>query len=737
VNGTLFFVAYNSVGGKDLWRSDGSPAGTVLVKNLYSYQISSSPAYLTNVNGTLFFVADAPIIGTELWQIDPYGTPVQVADIYPGSGNSSPANLTNVNGTLFFAAKGRNMGVELWKSNGTPGGTVLVKDIYPGAGNSSPTSLTNVNGTLFFVADDGVGGTELWKSNGSAAGTVRLRDIYAGPTSSSPANLTSATGMLFFSANDGVGGTELWKSDGSVAGTMRLRDIYVGPGSSSPTSLTSATGMLFFAANDGSNGMELWSSDGTPAGTVLIKDVLPGATGSVPQNIAQIRSSKRVLFAANDGVAGLELWVSDGTPAGTTPLQDIAIGAAHSSPASFTLAGSAIFFRASDTTTGAELWSVPAAGFNSQPNATDAAITVHANQVFSSMLAATDPDGDVLAFSIVANAAHGTAQFTNPATGAFSYTPDPGYVGSDSFTFRAGDGLLNSNVATLSISVTNIAPVATGASISIHANRVFSGVLLGSDADADPRTFSIATNAVHGAAQITNAATGAFTYTPNPGYVGADGFSFKVNDGVADSNVASVSVSVTNMAPTANSANVAVHAGRVRSGTLVAGDADGDTLHFSIVANGHKGVATITNATTGAFTYTPAHGALGSDSFTFKVNDGVTNSNVATVALNITNKPPVVISASVSTATNRGVSGQLFGFDDDGDSFSFHIVTNGTKGVATLTNPATGTFTYMPNQDAAGSDSFTFKANDGIADSNSATVTVQINYMVYLPYIRQ
>jgi hypothetical protein len=380
---------------------------------------------------------------------------------------------------------------------------------------------------------------------------------------------------------------------------------------------------------------------------------------------------------------------------------------------------------------------VPAAGFNSQPTATDASISVHANQVFNGTLAATDPDGDVLAFSIVANAAHGTAQVTNPATGAFSYTPTAGYIGSDSFTFRAGDGLLNSNVATLSISVTNIAPVATGASISIHANRTFSGVLTGSDADADPRSFSIATNAAHGAATITNAATGAFTYTPNPGYVGADSFTFKVNDGVADSNVASVGVTVTNIAPTVSGASLAVHANRARTGTLAGSDADGDTLHFSIATNGTKGVATITNATTGAFTYTPNHGALGSDSFTFKVNDGVTNSNMATVALNITNKPPVVISGMVATATNRSVTGHLFGFDDDGDSFSFHIVTNGTKGVVTLTNPATGTFTYMPNQDAAGSDSFTFKANDGIADSNGATVTVHINYMLYLPYIHQ
>ena len=142
----------------ELWKSDGTAAGTVLVKDISPGSAGSIPNNLTNVNGTLFFAADDGTNGTELWKSDgtAAGT-VLVKDIRPScSGSSYPGYLTNVNGTLFFAADDGTHGRELWKSDGTAAGTVLVKDINPGIGTDSyPTDLTNVNGTLFFTADDG------------------------------------------------------------------------------------------------------------------------------------------------------------------------------------------------------------------------------------------------------------------------------------------------------------------------------------------------------------------------------------------------------------------------------------------------------------------------------------------------------------------------------------------------------------------------------------------------------
>ena len=215
--------------GRELWKSDGTEAGTVLVKDI-------------NPSAT-------------------YG--------YPRS--SDPQELTDVDGTLFFRADDGANGQELWKSDGTEAGTVLVKDIEPGVYgsyplSSSPLYLTNVDGTLFFSADDGSNGRELWKSDGTTLGTVLVKDInrgsYSGPYgtfpySSQPSRLVNLNGTLFLRANDGVHGYELWKSDGTETGTMLVKDInpgvYSGPyGSfgygSYPTELTSVNGMLFFGA---------------------------------------------------------------------------------------------------------------------------------------------------------------------------------------------------------------------------------------------------------------------------------------------------------------------------------------------------------------------------------------------------------------------------------------------------------------------------------------------------------
>jgi ELWxxDGT repeat protein len=105
---------------------------------------------------------------------------VLVKDIRPGAYDGYPYHLAGVGGTLFFTARDGIHGRELWTSDGTRAGTVLVRDIHPGAREGDPTHLTGVGGTLFFTADDGTQGRELWKSDGTEAGTVLVKDINAG-----------------------------------------------------------------------------------------------------------------------------------------------------------------------------------------------------------------------------------------------------------------------------------------------------------------------------------------------------------------------------------------------------------------------------------------------------------------------------------------------------------------------------------------------------------------------------
>src|SRR5205085_2524537 len=152
-------------------------------------------------------------------------------------------------------------------------------------------------------------------------------------------------------------------------------------------------------------------------------------------------------------------------------------------------------------------------------------------------------------------------------------------------------------------------------SLTTNEDTAAAGTLAASDVEGDALVYSLVTNGSKGTAAITNAATGAFTYTPNLNANGADSFTFKVNDGTLNSNSATVSVTITpvNDAPVASNSSLAVNEDTAATGTLSATDVDGDALTYSIVVNGSKGVATITNASTGAFTYTPGANANGSD----------------------------------------------------------------------------------------------------------------------------
>ena len=321
VAGTVFFPANNGSIGLELWKSDGTEAGTVLVKDILASGSGSGMQgtdELADVNGTLFFVAEAQSADRELWKSD--GTnagTVRVKDIAT-SGGSVPGDMTDFNGTLLFSAREVPTGRELWKSDGTNAGTVLVKDINPlgnafiGAGNGH---FTLHNGTVLFQARDNVNGSELWKTDGTAAGTVLVKDIRPGIGDGSPFDLINVNGTVFFRANDGVNGRELWKTDGTEAGTLLVKDILPGASDSFPTFLTNGDGVLYFNANDGVNGQELWKSDGTEAGTVMVDDIRPGGQAN-PKDIAAVNGS--VFFSADDGIAGREVWKVISPPPTTT-----------------------------------------------------------------------------------------------------------------------------------------------------------------------------------------------------------------------------------------------------------------------------------------------------------------------------------------------------------------------------------------------------------------------------------
>jgi MYXO-CTERM domain-containing protein len=431
MGGQLYFSANDGTTNQALWKSDGTAAGTTLVKNV---RVSNGNLQsLMNLNGTLFFLGDLSDTGPELWKSDgtAAGT-VLVKDIHPGSSGAYPQALTGMNGMLFFSAADPSGGAELWKSDGTAAGTVHVKDICPGSCSAAPSMLTNVKGTLFFTVEKGLSsGKELWKSDGTEAGTVRVKDLSG---LSNIGELTNVNGTLFFRASQPSTGPELWKSDGTEAGTVLVKDINLGARGSAPNWLTPANGMLLFVADGNYMGWELWKSDGTEAGTVPIKDICPGACDGLGTLFPPVHAAGLLFFFANDGTHGAELWRSDGTEAGTFQVADLNPGASGSgiylSPMLAT--GKRLFFAAQDGQTGVEPWVLPLAPIRC-PAPLIAEATNPSGAEVPYPLAALAPDVSPLLAVSYSHASGATFPFgTTEVTAAAS---DPAYPAS-SCSFR-------------------------------------------------------------------------------------------------------------------------------------------------------------------------------------------------------------------------------------------------------------------------------------------------------------
>ncbi|HAS42143.1 MAG TPA: hypothetical protein DCS93_16825, partial [Microscillaceae bacterium] len=244
VGNKLIFNATGSGIGKEPHISDGTSAGTSLLRDIFSGSNSSGANYFTEftigANTYAYFFANDNTNSGALYRTNVAdGTTEFVVNVNPlGSASSTPGAgkgefLVNVGGTLYFAGQDPIGRQELFKSDGTAGGTVLVKDINatPIGGftiPSNPQNLTNINGTLFFTADanfDGGGSDvnrELWKSDGTDAGTQMVKDINVGTSNSSnPSNLVEKDGLCYFFADDGSG-TTIWRSDGTDGGTFKV-----------------------------------------------------------------------------------------------------------------------------------------------------------------------------------------------------------------------------------------------------------------------------------------------------------------------------------------------------------------------------------------------------------------------------------------------------------------------------------------------------------------------------------
>jgi|GEM_PF-6131431 len=367
---------------------------------------------------------------------------------------------------------------------------------------------------------------------------------------------------------------------------------------------------------------------------------------------------------------------------------------------------------------------------NDAPVATSETLVTKEDTPLHGSVTATDVDGDTLTYSLVNGPQHGTISFNSDGT--YTYTPNADYNGGDNFTYKANDGSLSSNTGSVNLTVTAVddAPVATDEALTTKENTALNSSVIATDVDGDHLTYSLVDGPQHGSVAFNS--DGTFTYTPDGNYSGADSFTYKANDGSLDSqaatvnlNVAAASVTPVNEAPVATNETLTTREDTAFHGSVTATDVDGDSLTYSLVNGPQHGTVSFNND--GTFTYTPNADYNGGDSFTFKASDGGLSSNTGTVSLtvNAVNDAPVANGEALTTNEDTVVHGSVTATDVDGDSLTYSLVNGPQHG--TVSFNADGTYTYTPNADYNGADSFTYKANDGTVDSQPATVSLTIN----------
>jgi ELWxxDGT repeat protein len=288
----------------------------------------SDPGGGARIGDAVLFRACGRLNDPEIWRTDgtPEGT-VQVSDLDTGNEDGPHGgSMTAVGRRIFFVAEDPSAGEELWVTDGTREGTVRVTDFID---DPDFDSLIEMDGHLFFSAwtSDEIG-RQLWRTDGTVAGTIPLTDFPYQPSLDQFTTwaLTKLNGGFFFAVCGERTGCELWRSDGTAAGTERMA-MLIPPGEvddgSTVGGLTPAGDTLFFSVcpdvYDDDTPCELWTSDGTPAGTVPAPGVdlaaLTPATGDV-----------RYLRRRDSARSNYQLWRSDGTEDGTFPLTDLPAG---------------------------------------------------------------------------------------------------------------------------------------------------------------------------------------------------------------------------------------------------------------------------------------------------------------------------------------------------------------------------------------------------------------------------
>jgi hypothetical protein len=372
---------------------------------------------------------------------------------------------------------------------------------------------------------------------------------------------------------------------------------------------------------------------------------------------------------------------------------------------------------------------------NRAPLAASQTVVLDEDTTKAITLVASDPENQTLTYTILQAPQHGTLTGTAPNV---TYNPTANYSGPDSFTFKANDGRLDSNIATvtLTINAINDAPVAQGGSLAISEDAPGNLTLQASDVDGNPLTFTITKQPSNGTLSGT---APNLLYTPNPNFFGTDEIRFRASDGTTNSNEAVIGITVTsvNDAPSITvPAPQSVVTGQTVSFTVTGSDPDpGDSLTLTATNTPAGSTFTQTNATTGQFTWTPTEAQAGSFTVTFTARDNglptlaATNTVTITVlpqTTNITIDAPSQLNATENQQVSFTVSATG---GTQGQPFTLNATAGLPTGAVFPAQTSTGssisqTFTWTPDFTQAGTYDITFTATRGVSASKVVRIIV-------------
>jgi uncharacterized repeat protein (TIGR01451 family)/LPXTG-motif cell wall-anchored protein len=718
--------------------NDSDPDGDTLTVTAPTTTTPSRGSVVVNGNNTITYTATAGQAGTDTFTY-------QVSD---GRGGTATATVTvTIPNTAPIAAND--------SSTGTPGAPVTVSVLA----NDSDANIPTIGSQSLSVSSvtQPAGGTGVVTTNGSTV------------TFTPAGTFTKGTTTFTYTIADGAGGS----STADV--TITVPDdapVAADDATATPSQTAVDVDVLANDSDDNGDALTLTGVTGAAHGTATVVGsgaaarvhYVPAAgwfgadtmTYTVTDGTTPVTAQLTVTTGSAAPVAaGFSRTVSGGTPTAIDVLSHVTdsdtaaaslstigtAGAAHGSVSvnssgavvytpNATYAGPDSFtYTVQDPEGNIATATVTLTVSNQGPAASDDTAIVPLNGSVDVNVLLNDSDGnnDPLVVSVTSGTTpHGTV--TVLPSKQIRYTPTPGYLGTDSFTYTVDDGNGGTDTATVDVSVANDPPVTVSDTV-VHNGPVGSALNVFVLAnDSDPNGDALALDSItivpaHGTATIVG---GHVVYTPDPSYAGPDTFSYRVSDGHSAFSDGVVNVDVRNAAPIAADDTATASSAIAKTIDVLGNDSDPDTeaLTLTSVSSPAHGVATVV---AGKVRYLPATGFQGTDTFIYVVTDPRGATATATVTVTIGNAPPVTGPGTASTpgGTPRTIDLMQLVSDPDGQPVSITSVSSASHGTVTL-DPATGKVVYNPAKGYMGPDSFCYTAADGNGAMSTACVTVHV-----------